>query len=186
MAAGGKAINLGELAIAIALKTGALEQGLKEVQKKLNDHGKKIQGTSKDYDKLALAAGVAFWKITSSIGNGVKAFNDFNNSMVGLRSIVQGTGNSFQEAQGFINDFINDGLITAADAATALKNLLARGFELGEATTIMNRFKDSAAFGRQASLSLGEAVKSATEGLKNENSILVKVNCPIRRQLLVA
>ena len=99
MAAGGKAINIGELAIAIALKTGALEQGLKEVQKQLKDHGKKIQGTSKDYDKLALAAGVAFWKITSSIGSGVKAFNDFNNSMVGLRSIVQGTGNSFQEAQ---------------------------------------------------------------------------------------
>lgn len=38
---------------------------------------------------------------------------------------------------------------------------------------MMNRFKDSAAFGRQSSLSLGEAVKSATEGIKNENSILV-------------
>lgn len=173
MAAGGKAINLGELAIAIALKTGALEQGLKEVQRKLKDHGKKVQGASKDYDKLALAAGVAFWKITSAVNSGIKAFNDFNNSMVGLRSIVQGTGASFQEAQGFIDDFISDGLIPASDAATALKNLLARGFELGEATTIMNRFKDSAAFGRQASLSLGEAVRSATEGLKNENSILV-------------
>ena len=173
MAAGGKAINLGELAIAIALKTGALEQGLKEVQRKLKDHGKKVQGASKDYDKLALAAGVAFWKITSAVNSGIKAFNDFNNSMVGLRSIVQGTGASFQEAQGFIDDFISDGLIPASDAATALKNLLARGFELGEAVTIMNRFKDAAAFGRQASLSLGEAVRSATEGLKNENSVLV-------------
>ena len=76
-------------------------------------------------------------------------------------------------AQGFIDDFISDGLIPASDAATALKNLLARGFELGEAVTIMNRFKDAAAFGRQASLSLGEAVRSATEGLKNENSVLV-------------
>ena len=107
------------------------------------------------------------------MNSGIKAFNDFNNSMVGLRSIVQGTGASFQEAQRFIDDFISDGLIPASDAATALKNLLARGFELGEAVTIMNRFKDSAAFGRQASLSLGEAVRSATEGLKNENSILV-------------
>ena len=173
MAAGGKAINLGELAIAIALKTGALEQGLKEVQRKLKDHGKKVRGASKDYDKLAIAAGVAFWKITSAVNSGIKAFNDFNNSMVGLRSIVQGTGASFQEAQGFIDDFISDGLIPASDAATALKNLLARGFELGEAVTIMNRFKDAAAFGRQGSLSLGEAVKTATEGIKNENSVLV-------------
>ncbi len=173
MAAGGKAINLGELAIAIALKTGALEQGLKEVQKKLNDHGKKVQNTGKDYDKLAVVAGVAFYKIVDAVGSGVKAFNNFNNSMVGLKSIVQGTGNSFQDAKGFINDFISDGLVPANNAATALKNLLSRGFSMNEAATIMNRFKDSAAFGRQAALSLGEAVQSATEGLKNENSILV-------------
>ena len=37
----------------------------------------------------------------------------------------------------------------------------------------MDRFKDSASFGRQSSLDLGTAVRSATEGLKNENSILV-------------
>jgi len=47
MAAGGKAINLGELAIAIALKTGALEQGLKEVQRKLKDHGKRSKGLAR-------------------------------------------------------------------------------------------------------------------------------------------
>lgn len=37
----------------------------------------------------------------------------------------------------------------------------------------MIALKDSAAFGRQSSYSMGEAVQSATEGLKNENSILV-------------
>ncbi len=173
MASGGKAINLGELAIAIALKTGALEAGLKDVQNKLKDHGKKVQNTGADYDKLAIVAGLAFYKISSAISSGIKAFNDFNNSMVGLRSVVQGTGNDFSQAQGFIDNFTADGLIPASDAATGLKNLLARGFGLTEATTILNRFKDSAAFGRQASLSLGEAVKTATEGLKNENSILV-------------
>lgn len=173
MASGGKAINLGELAIAIALKTGALEAGLKDVQNKLKDHGKKVQNTGADYDKLAIVAGLAFYKISSAISSGIKAFNDFNNSMVGLRSVVQGTGNDFSQAQGFIDNFTADGLMSASAAATGLKNLLARGFGLAEATTILNRFKDSAAFGRQASLSLDEAVKSATEGLKNENSILV-------------
>ncbi|MGN0983406.1 MAG: hypothetical protein ACI4OI_01075 [Gemmiger sp.] len=37
----------------------------------------------------------------------------------------------------------------------------------------MTALKDSAAFGRQSSYTLGEAVQSAAEGLKNENSILV-------------
>jgi hypothetical protein len=37
----------------------------------------------------------------------------------------------------------------------------------------MSRLTDAASFGRQSSYTLGEAVRSATEGLKNENSILV-------------
>ena len=93
--------------------------------------------------------------------------------MVGLQSIVEGVGENFDQAKKVIEDFTADGLVAPAEAATALKNLLARGFGLQEATDLMNRFKDSAAFGRQSSLSLGEAVKSASEGIKNENSILV-------------
>ena len=37
----------------------------------------------------------------------------------------------------------------------------------------MLALKDSAAFGRQSSYEYGEAIRSATEGLKNENSVLV-------------
>jgi len=48
-----------------------------------------------------------------------------------------------------------------------------RGFTLDEAIQMIERLKDAAAIGRQAHLSLGEAVVTATEGLKNENSVLV-------------
>ncbi|MNP86589.1 hypothetical protein D3C76_1869210 [compost metagenome] len=37
---------------------------------------------------------------------------------------------------------------------------------------MINRLKDAAAFNRQANLGLSEAVLTATEGLKNENSVL--------------
>lgn len=60
-----------------------------------------------------------------------------------------------------------------AQASTALKYLLSRGFSAQEAYDILLRLKDAAAFGRQASYSLADAVATATEGLKNENSILV-------------
>jgi hypothetical protein len=63
--------------------------------------------------------------------------------------------------------------MTVADAATSLKNLLAAGFSLDQAVTLINRFKDSAAFGRQAALGFGESIRGATEGIKNGNSILV-------------
>jgi hypothetical protein len=63
--------------------------------------------------------------------------------------------------------------VTTQEAATSLKNLLSRGYNLDESIKLMDAFKNSATYGRQASLGLGEAVQTATEGLKNENSILV-------------
>lgn len=168
-----KQINLGEMAIAIALNTKAIQDGLNEVKVHLKKGSSDIQKHAKDYDKLAIVAGYAFTKVVGAVKSGVDAFNDYKNAMTGLKSISEGTGNSFGQAQKFIEEFTSDGLVPASNAATALKNLLSRGFGMDEAADIMSRFKDSAAFGRQSALSLGEAIRSATEGLKNENSILV-------------
>jgi hypothetical protein len=165
--------KLDDLIIGLQLTTKALEQGMNDVKKKLNQHSNETKRAAKGYDELAIVAGMAFYKIVGAVNSGVKAFNDYKNALTGLRSIAEGTGNSFSEAQRFMESFTKDGLIPANNAATALKNLLARGFSMNEAADIMGRFKDSAAFGRQAALTLGEAVQSATEGLKNENSILV-------------
>ena len=68
---------------------------------------------------------------------------------------------------------VTDEFFSAAAAATAFKNLLSRGYTLDQATNTIRRLKDAAAFGRQASYGLADAVVSATEGIKNENSVLV-------------
>lgn len=94
-------------------------------------------------------------------------------AFTGLNSIVKGTGNSFSEAQDFIKEYTADGLVSINETATAYKNLLSRGYDSSQIEDVLTRLKDSAAFGRQASYDLGEAVVTATEGLKNENSILV-------------
>ena len=103
----------------------------------------------------------------------VTAASNLKSAMTGLQSIVAGTGNSFKSANAFIQDYISDGLVPATNAITAYKNLLMRGYSTDQIETVMDALKNSAAFGRQASLTMGEAVSSATEGLKNENSILV-------------
>ena len=91
----------------------------------------------------------------------------------GLNSIIKGQGRSFKEAEGFINDYISDGLVPLTNAVGAYKNLALRGYDTKQIEMIMERFKDSAAFSRQASYSMGEAIQTATEGLKNENSVVV-------------
>ena len=113
----------------------------------------------------------------------VKAAADSQAAWTGLNSIVQGTGNNFDVAHSFLTKFTQDGLVGIEDAATAYKNLLARGYDTSQIESVMTALKDSAAFGRQSSYELSEAIVSATEGLKNENSINF---CPLIKRFINA
>ncbi len=127
-----------------------------------------MAGLKNSLSKLAVTMGAAF-----GFQDAIQSAESLQNAMMGLQSIVEGQGRSFEQAQAFIQSYISDGLVPLTNAATAYRNLAARGYDDGQIQQVMNALKDSAAFGRQASLSLGEAVQSATEGLRNENSILV-------------
>lgn len=121
--------------------------------------------------KVSLVAGSAY--IIKFGKDAVQAASDTQAAWTGLYSIVEGTGKSFSEAQGFLKEYVSDGLVPLTDAVTAYKTLAARGYDVEQIEGIMLRLKDAAAFNRQSSYSYGEAIKSAAEGLKNENSILV-------------
>jgi len=125
--------------------------------------------------KMAVAMGAAF-SVAALVGFGKTAVSEASNmaaALTGLQSVVLGTGKSFSEAKKFIDDYIRDGLVPATNAMTAYKNLAARGYDTQQIEQVLKALKDSAAFGRQASLTMGQAIQGATEGLKNENSILV-------------
>ncbi len=121
--------------------------------------------------KVMMIAGKVF--LVKFSKDAIQAASDTQAAWTGLYSIVNGTGKSFGKAQGFLKEYVSDGLVPLTDAVTAYKNLAARGYGEKQIEGIMTSLKDAAAFGRQSSYSYGEAIKSATEGLKNENSILV-------------
>lgn len=133
-----------------------------------------------------IAGAFAVKQVVDFTKTAVNSASKVQSAFTGLNSIVQGTGNSFSAAQKFINEYTADGLVSINEAATAYKNLLSRGYDTTQIEDVMTRLKDSAAFGRQASYDLGEAVVTATEGLKNENSILVKFISPLIRRLVSA
>lgn len=105
----------------------------------------------------------------------ISVSHQFESAILGLESVaLRKLGQeSMPLATQAAQELTKDGLLPLTDAATGLKNLLASNFSLEESIKLMNVFKDSAAFGRQSALSFGEAVSSATEGIKNGNSILV-------------
>ena len=149
---------------------------LKEAGQAGKDAGKNIKAGAQEAQlawlALATVAITVFKKIGEAVNQGIRDANAYKDALRGLNSVAESTGISStvmeQSTEKVVDQFFN-----ATAAATAYKNLLLRGFSLDEATDTIIRLKDAAAFGRQASLSLSDAVTSATEGLKNENSILV-------------
>lgn len=158
----------GSIRIRTQVDTTGIKNGTKSIEsgvQKMNNSFLKLAGTMATV--FSVAAIINFGKAS------VKAASELTNAMIGLKSIVEGTGNSFQEANMFIQDYISDGLVPATNAVTAYKNLLMRGYSTEQIELVMEALKNSAAFGRSAALTYGYAVQSATEGLRNENSILV-------------
>lgn len=164
------------ISINTLLKNNGIIKLNKEVQETANSvshFSKKVAQLSNNFLNISTFAWQMKDKFSGIFGNFISEADELNSSMTGLKSIVNWTWNDFKKAEDFINEFTKDWLVPVWDAATSLKNLLARGFWLEEAKQIMDRFKDSAAFWRQAWLSLWDAIKWATEWLKNENSVLV-------------
>lgn len=122
---------------------------------------------------IAAGAGLATHGLIRFMSGATREANNLDSALTGLNSIARAYKQDTDKAKKAAQELASDGLMTVADSATGLKNLLAAGFGLDEAVTLMKRFKDSAAFGRQGSLGFGEAIRSATEGVKNGNSILV-------------
>ena len=144
--------------------------GMEKVGKATRDAGNQGQAASVAFGLLAerLARG-----LVGAFGDTITAANKLDSGLIGLASVAKAFGNDADAAKDAAKTLAADGLMGVGDAATGLKNLLAAGFGLDQAIVLMNRFKDSAAFGRQGSLDFGEAIRGATEGIKNGNSILV-------------
>jgi hypothetical protein len=166
--------------------TGGIDKtvtSLRTLRNQTDSVTKSAQGTSAAVDHsnsriltlgtVAAGAGIATRTLTDFMGGTIDSANRLQASLTGLNSVATAFGNDAGKAKKAAQELAKDGLMTVADAATGLKNLLAAGFDLDQANELMLRFKNSAAFGRQSALSFGQAVSSATEGIKNGNSILV-------------
>jgi hypothetical protein len=173
------ATTLEELQVLITAQTSDLNKEMEKVKKELNSVNQSVSKTTDSIKKsmrslvTVVGATLAGLGIGTYVKNGMKAASNLEGALLGLQSIVEGQGRSFAKAKGFIKDYISDGLVPMTDAVTAYKNLASRGYNDEQIQQVMERLKDAASFGRQSSYTLGQAVASAAEGLKNENSILV-------------
>jgi len=161
--------NVGSVFFNINTNRGAFSKEIKSAA------GQAQSVFSSAMGKVGKAIGIAFSAaaVVSFGKKCVEVASETQSAWMGLSSILNGQKKSFSEANKFIQEYISDGLVPLNNAVTAYKNLAARGYNTEQIEKTMTALKDAAAFGRQASYSYGDAISTATEGLKNENSILV-------------
>jgi len=166
-----------QIVVEVDAKSGTAT--LKQLENEIGNVENKSKHASGAIDSMTgsiaemIKGAVGFGAIKAMISESIAAVNDYQSGLMGLASVARYAGQDMQQTLNKSMELTKDGLLSTTEAATAMKNLLSRGFSTDQAITLINRFKDSAAFGRQASLGFGEAIVTATEGLKNENSILV-------------
>ena len=158
----------GKVTLSTALDNSGFAKGIRKIEGSLGG----LKNVTKSLG-AAIATAFSVAAVVNFAKESVKAANQLSDALTGLRSILDGQGRSFSDAQKFLEEYTADGLVPMTNAITAYKNLASRGYDDSQIRKVMQALKDASAFGRQASYSMGEAVESATEGLKNENSILV-------------
>lgn len=96
------------------------------------------------------------------------------NALIGVNSVANAFGISTDRITETAKGLAQDGLIPLQDITSSLKNLIVNfNGDLEKSVDVFNALKNSAAFNRQGQLSLGEAIRGASEGLKNDLSIKI-------------
>lgn len=164
--------NVGEIDLSLILNSDQFRKELNNLNKTADSTAGKL---SAPLGKIAglVAAAFSVTKIVQFGKTCIQVASETSNAWIGLNSILVGQGKSFSQAQKFINEYTSDGLIPLNNAITTYKNLALRGYNSEQIQKTMLALKNSATFARQSTYSLGEAVQTASEGLKNENSVLV-------------
>jgi uncharacterized protein (DUF433 family) len=142
----------------------------------LEEYRKRTEGVGVAGTAAAVALGGLAERMAAGLvgafKSSIESANQLDSALTGLSAVATGMNVSVDGAKQAAEQLASDGLMSVSEAAAGLKNLLATGFSLPEATKLMNTFRDSAAYNRQGMLGFGEAVVRATDGIKFGNSAL--------------
>jgi hypothetical protein len=111
--------------------------------------------------------------VVSSFKNWFRAITQAEAALQGLKAVAISTGTSFETMRSISVDLEQRGFLSIGGSAAAFKNLAASNLTLNETVAVLKALTDAAAFNRQGTLSMEEAIVGATQGIKNQNSIMI-------------
>jgi hypothetical protein len=149
-----------------------IKQWGKDFKTSVDNSLKFVKQNKEAIQSVAVTSGAVLGALVLELKKATKENNAFKNSLIGLQSIARGMGADVDKVTEAAKSLAADGLMGIDKAATSLKNLLSMNYTLEESIVLIKAIKDSAAFGRQAFYTFGEAVEKTTEGIKLGNSVL--------------
>lgn len=111
--------------------------------------------------------------IKQFVDDSVQEFARAEKAYRGLEAVANYTGEGIGKALSAVKQLTSDDLVNESEMSQAMQSLLQFGFTVEQATTFLKASKDTATYNRAAHLSMGEAIATAAEGIRNENSVLV-------------
>jgi hypothetical protein len=141
----------------------------------LNNGAMSAKGMFTSFTAATLAANAiqsALSNTKTYLQDSIKVAEQYNTTMMGLGSAAHAFGENAREVQQAAKSAAADGIVPLASNAAALRDLLQSGLSLDQATEMLARMKDEAAFGRANTVEYGTAVENLAQAFKTEQSAL--------------
>jgi hypothetical protein len=127
----------------------------------------------KGIEKAFQFATEAVNNLRDALNESVQVAASYESTMLGLDSVAVAFGHDVNQVRDAAMRLSKDGLLTPAQSAEALKNILAglNGVTIEQAESMVMAMKDTASFNRVLT-DYGDAIIQTTRGMRNRNSIL--------------
>ena len=118
----------------------------------------------------AITAAEVSW-VTDSMTEYAK----YEDALYGLQTTVDTVKGTISDAMTGVREITADGLLSEEDAMIAMRNLTAYGYTVQEATEMIKAMTVAAEANRKEGYNVSDAVARATQGIKQESSMMMKV-----------
>lgn len=141
------------------------KESLWQMTGSMNDVSKEAQAMF-----AAITAAEVSW-VTDSMSEYAK----YEDALYGLMTTVDTVKGTVSDALTSIKELTADGLLSEEDAMIAMRNLTAYGYTVQEATNMIKAMTVAAEANRKEGYNVSDAVARATQGIKQESSMMMKV-----------
>lgn len=169
--------NVGEIQARIILDIAEFRRNIDEARRRIQDLEDQSRRGADGMRNLGsalagLGAGAALTKLVREMQSVVAESTKLYNAFQGLNAVAKGFGIQTGDAQQAAQDLAKRGFLSLTEAVLAYKTAMSTGLDLEESTNLINSLADSAAYNRQSFYTMGGAIQSSLDGIKNGNSVL--------------